>query len=99
MRDANTRRQVLTKKVGRVEEVNKGQTRDDSGTCDATHGNQGNQSNFRPRLQLQMPDEESRDNGKGEIGDNAEDTVHVAKDGDNGIVNALSLLRSAVPHV
>ena len=79
--------------------MDKGQTRHDGSTRDATHGNQGNQGNLGPCLQLQMPDEESGDDGKGEIGNDAEDTVHITKDGDDGIVNALALLRSAVPHV
>ena len=46
-----------------------------------------------------MPDEKSRDDGKGKIGNNAKDTVHVTKDGNDSVVNACSLLRSAIPHV
>lgn len=79
--------------------MNKGQTRNDGSTCDTTHGDEGNQGNLCPRLQLQMPDEESRDDGEGKIGNDAKDAVHVAKNGDDSVVDAFALLRSAVPHV
>ena len=46
-----------------------------------------------------MPDQESGDDGKSKVGDDGEDAVNVAEGGDDGIVDALSLLRSAIPHV
>jgi len=72
---------------------------DDRSTCDAAHSDQRDQSNFGPPLQLQMPDQESRNDSEGEVGDDTEDTVDVAESGDDCVVDALSFLRSAVPHV
>jgi hypothetical protein len=46
-----------------------------------------------------MPYQEARNNREGEVGDDAEHTVDIAKRGDDSVVNALSLLRSAIPHV
>lgn len=46
-----------------------------------------------------MPDQESGDDGKSKVGNDGEDTVDIAESGDDGIVDALSLLRSAIPHV
>lgn len=91
--------QVLTKKVGRVEKVDKGQTRNDSSTGNAAHCDQGDQSNLCPPLQLQMPDHKGWDNGKRKIRNDAEDAVDIAKDGDDSIIDAFPLLRDAVPHV
>lgn len=79
--------------------MDKGQACDDGSACDAAHGNQGDQCNLCPPLQLQMPDQESRDDGKSKVGNDGEDAVDIAEGGNDGVVDALSLLRSAIPHV
>ena len=79
--------------------MNKRHARDDRSTCDATHRDQRDQSNLGPPLQLQVPYQESRNDSEGEVGDDTEDTVDVAESGDDCVVDALSFLRSAVPHV
>lgn len=79
--------------------MNERHARDDRSTCDATHGDQRDQSDLGPPLQLQVPYQESRNDSESEVGDDTEDTVDVAESGDDCVVDALSFLRSAVPHV
>lgn len=79
--------------------MNKGHARDNCSTCYATHGDQWDQSNLGPPLQLQVPYQESRNDSESEVGDDTEDTVDVAESGDDCIIDTLSFLRSAVPHV
>lgn len=88
-----------TQEVRCVEVVDEWQSRDDRRTRNAAHGDQRNQSDLSPPLQLQMPYQEARNNREGEVGDDAEHAVDIAKRGDDSVVNALSLLRSAIPHV
>ena len=75
------------------------QSRDDRRTRNAAHGDQRNQSDLSPPLQLQMPYQEARNDSEGEVGYDAEHAVDIAKRGDDSVINALSLLRSAIPHV
>jgi len=72
---------------------------DDRSTCDAPHSDQRDQSDLGPPLQLQVPYQKARNDGEREVGDDTENTVDVAESGDDCVVDALSFLRSAVPHV
>lgn len=88
-----------TKEVWRVEVVDKWHARDDRSTCDAAHSDQRDQSNLGPPLQLQVPYQEARNNSEGEVGYDTEDTVDVAESSNDCVVDALSFLRSSIPHV
>ena len=79
--------------------MNEWQSRDDCCTRNASHGDQRDQSDLGPPLQLQVPYQEARDDSKGEVGDDTENAVDVAERGDDSVVDALSFLGSPIPHV
>lgn len=82
----------LTEEIRRIELGKERQARNDSSTGNAAHSKEWNQSNLCPPLQLQVPDQESRQEGESEVGNDAEDTVNETKCDNDSVVDASAIL-------
>jgi hypothetical protein len=79
----------LTEEIRRVEIFDKWKTCDDSCARNAAHGNERDQSNLRSSLQLKVPHKETRNDGKGEVGDDAEGAVRIGETNNEAVAHTV----------